>query len=307
MKSTFRMKTLVISIGLLSTLLLCGPLSTVKPRKLKLLKALPIESDRPQEPSGIVKRGQEFFVISDNDDSTIFRLAIEQNRARLEPAVRFVATPPDGEAGKLDFEGISTDSEGNFYLVSEACFRILRVGSSGAAAWIGPDLAEAGKEVGLFQVGNGGLEGIAVTGLDRFVLCAERQARGILELQLGAGGPSISAWNCDQSRISAGTGQRLPDFSDVFWEKGKLFAMVRGAEVVVQLERKGEDFEEKSIWSVKDTLTSDAYAYEDQTFGMAEGLCLDARRVYIVVDNNGDSRASEPTDTRPLLFIFERP
>ncbi len=301
------MKTLVISICLLSTLLLCGPLPNVKSRELELVRALPIESDRPQEPSGIVKRGQDFFVISDNDDSTIFRLAIEDDRARLEPAIRFQATPPDGGTGKLDFEGISTDSEGNFYLVSEACFRILRVSSAGAADWIGPDLAEAGRKVGLFQVGNAGLEGIAVSGPGQFVLCAERQARGILELQLAPGGPSISAWNCDQSRISSGTGKRLPDFSDVFWERGKLFAMVRGAEVIVQLDRNGEDFEEKAIWSVKQTLTSHAYAYEDQAFGMAEGLCLDSDRVYIVLDNNGDGRASQPNDTRPLLFIFRRP
>lgn len=296
-----------IAVTLFLTLLLSAPRPAVQPQELTLIRAFPIESKIPEEPSGIVKQGRDLFVVSDNNDSTIFRLIIEKDHARLEPAVRFKARLPDGVT-KLDFEGISTDSAGNFYLVSETAYRILRVArQDGATEWIGPDLREAGRRVGLFQVSNGGLEGIAVIRPGHFFLCAERQARGILELQLRSGEPRISAWNCDHSPISSGGGIRLPDFSDLFWERGELFAMVRGAEAIVNLERAGNDFQEKAVWSIKQTLTDPRYAYEDQAFGMAEGLCLDSRNVYVVVDNNGDPRAAAPDDTRALLFIFRRP
>ena len=40
---------------------------------------------------------------------------------------------------------------------------------------------------------------------------------------------------------------------------------------------------------------------------MAEGLCMDAERVYVVLDNNEADREVFPGDNRPLLLIMERP
>jgi hypothetical protein len=49
------------------------------------------------------------------------------------------------------------------------------------------------------------------------------------------------------------------------------------------------------------------YTYEDETYGMAEGLAISGREVFIVLDNNGQARAADGADHRAQLFVFERP
>ena len=61
-----------------------------------------------------------------------------------------------------------------------------RPGRNAIRAWITPSLKPAGREKGLFQVPNANLEGIVCTGPGRFVLCAERQPRGFVEVDCAA-------------------------------------------------------------------------------------------------------------------------
>ena len=61
------------------------------------------------------------------------------------------------------------------------------------------------------------------------------------------------------------------------------------------------------VWSFAHVFDDPQYRYRDMTYGLAEGFCLTAEHVYVVLDNNGDQRVTAPGDTRPLLLIFKRP
>ena len=66
-------------------------------------------------------------------------------------------------------------------------------------------------------------------------------------------------------------------------------------------------YEELEVWSFGHVTNADEYRYEDMTFGKAEGLTMDEDNVYVILDNNGLARVGDPTDHRPLLFVFARP
>jgi uncharacterized protein YjiK len=247
-----------------------------------------------------------FFVVSDNDDDTIYELSVRTDHAILEPHLTFTAPALPG-VNKLDFEGIDCDPEGNFYLVSEAAHRVLRVSKDGRqTSWITGDLEEAGRRQGLFQVRNGGLEGIAYVSDNRMFVSAERQARGIIELRFREDWVQPRVWNCDE-RNEHSSSNRPPDFSDLHFDSGRLYALLRGDEGIAQLREEGDRLRTEEFWSFRQTLSDPAYSYRDLTFGMAEGLTMDQNRVYLIVDNNGDSRTTDPDDTRPLFYIFHRP
>jgi hypothetical protein len=277
------------------------------PIELKLVRALPIDGPpRGNEPSGLTIWDDRFFVVSDNDDDTIYELLVHTDHALLTPHLNFAAPALPGVT-KLDFEGIASDPKGNFYLVSEATHRVLKVAKDGrTASWITGDLEEAGRREGLFQVRNGGLEGIAYVSDTRMFVCAERQSRGIIELTFDESGVRTRAWNCDV-RDESSSLERLPDFSDLYFDSGRLYALLRGNEAIAQLREEGQRLNIEELWSFRRTLNDPAYRYRDSTFGMAEGLSMDKDHVYLVVDNNGESRVADPDDTRPLFYIFRRP
>jgi len=281
-----------------------GRLDAPRPVELELLRALPVEG--ATEPSGLTIRANRLFVVSDNDDHTIYELKTGDTAAVLTPHVRFDAPPLEG-VGKLDFEGISRDKKGNFYLVSESTSRVLRVSEDGQKTeWVTPDLSEEGRKKGLFQITNGGLEGVACISPHHFFLCAERQARGILKVRIRGSRTETQVWNCDERDWDSPYG-RPPDFSDLYLEKNRLFALMRSDEGVAEMRRDGERFRAKQFWSFGRTLRDPAYSYRDATYGKAEGLCMDRKLVYVILDNNTDTRANNDQDARPLFFVFKRP
>ncbi|HXK62493.1 MAG TPA: SdiA-regulated domain-containing protein [Acidobacteriota bacterium] len=276
------------------------------PLELELIRAFPVEGGT--EPSGLTIRENRLFVVLDNDDKTIFELHLQESIAVLEPHIRFVAPPLEG-VPKLDFEGITHDNR-DFYLVSEATSRILRVSDDGQSEWLTPDLREEGRKKGLFQVHNGGLEGIAAASSRRFFLCAERQQRGIIDVRIEENGILTHVWNCEK-REWADPYDRPPDFSDLYLEQNRLFALMRSDEGIAEMELKvkpGEDSARvRRFWSFGRTLHNPKYSYRDPTYGKAEGLCMDSSRIYLILDNNVDARSNDANDTRPLFFIFRRP
>ncbi|MCF8039119.1 MAG: esterase-like activity of phytase family protein, partial [Desulfohalobiaceae bacterium] len=242
---------------------------------------------------------------SDKHDSVIFEIRLEEEAAVFTPAVVF----PDAPAlsgGRLDLEGITSDEEGAFYLASEARCRVLRVGPAGDnAAWITPSLKEFGRARGLFRVRNAYLEGIASGGEDRFVLCAERQPRGFIELTLGEA-LSVKAYQRDKSKFHFPKG-RSPDFSGLFRDAGGLYVLQRGAYLVCRMIQGETGYEEGSAWSYESIVTSPELRYANMRFGRAEGLCMEDDLVYVILDNNGQAREASPNDRRPILLIMKRP
>ena len=269
---------------------------------LKLIKALPVEGPERIEPSGLTIFDGTLFTVSDKHSDTIFRIQLSDDKAVLVPYVKF--DPPDK---RLDFEGITRDENGDFYLVSEKAFRILQVSKNGDnASWISPDLRPCGEDVGLFETSGAYLEGIALVGENKFAVCAERQPRGIIEVDLTKMPYEAEAFNCNMAKVEPSK-DRNPDFTGLFFEDGVLYVLQRYACVISKLIRNEEGFAEKDFWSYEAAVTSDELRYSDMTFGKAEGLCMDRDRVYVIIDNNREQRYSDPADRRPLLLIMERP
>lgn len=273
---------------------------------LKAVKVLPVEGPENLQPSGLTVFNDTLFTVSDKHDDTIFRVQLTGDKAVLVPHVQFEPSELVPEK-VLDLEGITCDSEGNFYIVSENIFRILRVSADGEkVSWVSPSLRSYGEKVGLFQTRGAYLEGITLIDKNQFVVCAERQPRGIIEVNTNTTPPKVTAFKYNTTRAEL-PNDRHPDFTGLFWENGILYALQRNAYVLCKLVRSQQGFEEADFWSYEAIVTREEFQYENMIFGRAEGLCMDKDYVYVILDNNGDARRTVPSDRRPLLLIMERP
>ncbi|MBX7257200.1 MAG: esterase-like activity of phytase family protein [Candidatus Hydrogenedentes bacterium] len=277
--------------------------SHVKVPELELEVAYPLEGSESTEPSGLALSNGTLFCVSDKQDSCIYKIDIENGKASLEPAIWF-ELPNEGPEGLADFEGIACDTDGTFYLASEKMFRVLRVSSDGKdTRWITPDLRPAGEDAGLFHTEGANFEGIAQLDPTHFFLCAERQPRGIVAVDITSEPASTKAYKLDKATVPP-HGIRVPDFTDLCYHDGVLYALERNAEIISTVEIQNENVSVKPWRSFHDTADRNELRYTNSRFGMAEGLAIDSNRVYVVLDNNQDARANDPNDKRPLLFIF---
>lgn len=271
--------------------------------RLQLEAALPVEGLEGAEPGGLTLVDGELYAVSDAHDHAICRVQLRDDRAILEPFITFDAPWSGAWTRNLDFEGLAY-FQSSFYLVSEATYRVLRVHEGGGdLEWVTPSVEAAGREAGLFGVKGAGLEGIAVLGPGRFLLAAEREPRGLIDV---GEGDRVTAYALEGSAIEV-PAPRPPDIADLFLDPAGLFALVRNADAVVRIDFGEDGFRELEAWSFSEVANDPAYRYADVVFGKAEGLCMDADRVYVILDNNGHGRQADALDTRPLLFIFARP
>ncbi len=274
--------------------------------KLELVRVFPVESARPVEPSGLCLYQGVLYSVSDKSDGTVYRISFGNGTARMEPHIRF--DPPRG-AGPMDFEGITVDDEGNFYLASGTHARILRVTPEGEAQWHFGSVWEAGRAAGMFKVPNAYVEGITIMGDGNFLLAAERQPRGLIEVD-GRTGEVAQAQVMNQTRFSRRLSiLRRPDWTDLYNYDGEVFALFRNANMVVRLERdeEGNFSESDDAWGFRHVEESGEFRYDDLRYGKAEGLAIDERYFYIILDNNRRPRAVDRSDRRPLLFVFRNP
>ncbi len=94
----------------------------------------------------------DLYTVSDKHDYTIFRIEIKEEVAILKPHIQIIMPETLKVNLPLDFEGITNDDAGNFFIISETLFRILRISSNGKdVSWISPDLKPFGKQKKLFQ------------------------------------------------------------------------------------------------------------------------------------------------------------
>lgn len=271
---------------------------------LSLIRAYPVAGVEGAETSGLTLVDGELFTVSDDHDGTIFRVVLQDTVAMLEPAIHFTA-PGDGTT-RLDLEGITHDEVGNFYLVSEANFRVLRVDPEGVAEWVTPSFRWSGEVAGLFREAGAYLEGIAKLDADTFMMVAERQPRGLLQIVLSREEPVHEATPLEPSRLRYPR-RRNPDLSGLFYESGELWALERAAHAVCRIERDEGEFEVETCWSYAHIENDRRFHYETMEYGRGEGLAMDGERVYVILDNNRQYRAGSTEDRRPLLFVMRRP
>ena len=312
---------------------------TAAPAQLQLLDAWPIEGPpgvtaADFQPSGLLLVQERLLAVSDRQDSVVFELQLSAAAVRAVPWLTFRAPVLPGQApGRLDLEGLALDGSGGLVLLSEALLALLRVVDAGSgevlpqvgrASWLPllggappsatqPDprelrleqasLRELGRAAGLFQVPGADLEGVAALPGGELLLAAERQPRGLVELGRGVP-PQVwpmleSAWPVPQ--------QRPADFSDLSVVGGRVYALVRNAHLLVRLERTRRGWREERAWNYAAAENDPRFVYADTRFGLAEGLAIGPNEIFIVLDNNGQSRRAAPADQRTLLFRFARP
>lgn len=277
----------------------CAP-GVAAPLEMELERALPVEGGANFQPSGLYLSSGRLLVVSDKHDEAVFELGLQRDRAVARPFLEFHA--PGGEA--LDLEGIAGGDDGSLLLASEAQFRVLAVSAAGQATWLTSSLEKVGQGVGLFQKRNAGLEGVARLG-KQVVIAAERDPCGLLEAADGGRGPVV-AYRLPSAACPGPRG-RNDDLTDLSVADGDLYALQRNAHLVVRLTRVDGHFREADHWSYARAENDPRYRYRDRTFGLAEGLALDEQHVYVVLDNNDDSREGAEDDRRGMLFVFKRP
>jgi hypothetical protein len=274
--------------------------------KLDLQQALPLDGPVLVQPSGLAWDGKHLLMVSSFHDDEVFKIEPQADKAVFSDFVK-IGLPKDAAGAKMAWRGLTADGSGNLYLASEPNCRIMKVESDGDAEWDGPGLLEAGTEKGLFSGENAGIEGIALTGKKKFVLAASREPRGLLQADFSGQKPVLNALVLDKSKVPLPAGRRKPDFSDLFEDKGQLWALSANADAILQLKWNGSEYAEGEYWTFGHVSGDPKYRYGGLKTGLARGLAMDGQSIYVVLDNKGVGRQGDPNDKRPLLLVFKRP
>ena len=266
---------------------------------LEEIAVLPVEGPEFNQPSGLFMYNDTLYTVSDKHDDTIFRIDLKPDRAVFVPHVRFKASSSFG-IFRLDFEGITRDDAGNFYLVSEGAFAILKIGADGEnVSWITTNLRDVGASAGLFQARGGYLEGITLMGRDRFLVIAERQPCGLIEVDMAA----------EQRIVEIANHGSTNSYTGLHREEENVYILQRSTATIRKTIRYLDIDSPSTLWSFAHIVNDPEYLYQHEQFGAktAEGLAMDRERVYVILDNNNDARRMYPDDLRPLLLIMKRP
>ncbi len=287
-----------------------------------------VPDDQSYDLSGLTLCHSQLLTISDKNNSTIFRLVIDESSnlksAKIESAYQIVniANIDDldisglplverfkrwwyrtTEGSRLDWEGISCDNEtGNLYLVSEEMYGVYQFSPSDPASsrWISSPLFEFAKtqQANVFNQFNAGLEGITFIG-DQFILALERDAAALMKLtRIDNKLEPKQVTLLPASGIPSIRPGMSADISDLAIHNNKLYTLERSISAVCR----------RDITTFKPELclnfynTENKIKFKDAKTGLAEGLAIDNDRIYVLTDTNGKSDKSG--DRRPILFIF---
>lgn len=316
--------------ALACALLLVSVTASAEPApQLRLLSEHAVDGMRGGNLSGLAQCGKDLWTVSDRDDDQIYRLDTRATTWQAETVHIDVPPVPDSglplglssrnwaasfvRGGDLDFEGITCDSAGNRYIVSEGHAAVLQVSPQGTASWlkISPMLVREARASGMLLQFNALFEGLAINQAgDEMWLAAERQSRGLLRIKR-----KQTVWDCDGGCVllSEGGMEMQPpqfpkarpvnrDFSDLSLFNGKLFTLERNAYQICR--RDPQTAKVERCWSYAAELLQENRRYS-QNYGLEEALVVDADGAWIGVDNNFGARADG--ETRPIVWRFAAP
>jgi hypothetical protein len=298
-------------------------------QELRVLSEHPVDGMRGGNLSGLAMCGSELWTVSDRDDDQIYRLNTADQVWQAEALHIDVPLVPETglpwglrsrnwaasfvRGGDLDFEGISCDSAGNRYIVSEGHAAVLQVPVSGPVNWlkISPMMVREARASGMLLHFNAIFEGLAINPAgDQMWLAAERQSRGLLLIKR-----QQTVWDCDGRCVllSEGGKEMQPpqfpkaravdrDFSDLSLFNGKLFTLERNAFQICR--RDAQTAKVERCWSYAAELLQANRRYS-QNFGLEEALIVDADGAWVGVDNNFGPRADG--EVRPIVWRFAAP
>lgn len=308
MKDMTRMRFFLMTHFVFTLLFSFAPLAGAEePETLTANAVLAVEGPRNLQPSGLTRYGDRLLFISDKHELTIFELIIDEKTAKVLPFLSLMLPEEFKKTTVFDWEGITVGENNRIYLVSEKRSAIFTVTEKDPTLHQIPlDILSVARPKNLLQKRNAGLEGICLLPDGTILLAAEREERGIIECTLSGAEPLVSAYPCEQARYPFPS-NRSPDFADLFYWNNRIFAIERNADLLVELSKKDNAYQEVKAWSFQQILSSEDYLYSDMSYGMAEGFYIDDKNIYVILDNNGIHRKMDPSDDRPLLLIFDIP
>ena len=218
--------------------------------------------------------------------------------AGLSPSLFEPLTP--GRDLPWDVEGIGIDSTGALYLSEEHLRWILKQSAPGKPLERLPiDWSPASRWFSKTDR-NASFEGVAVG--DRFLYVAnERDTGRIFEIDR----KTLRIMGDFQPRPPGASGDDI-HYTDLCWFDGELWALCREHRRVLCINPHTHAV--RLCFSYFPIEMDPQYAYQHLLpYGFFEGLSVDADNVWLLIDNNGYPRKSNPQDARPLLLRCPRP
>jgi len=281
------------------------PIHTLELEKAWVLA--PPDGERFDASGLLIMPNGEFWTVSDRaNDLYSFRPADEPITLPLAKIV----LPPNRNSlsallaqkpSRMDGEGLAIDPQGRLYLCDEADRWVIRCDpKSGFAERITIDLPESVSRA-LSEDKNASYEGIA-WGEGRLYLANERSPAMVLVLDPASG--KLLATHNPKPKTSVFP--NVLHYSDLAWHAGRLYVLARHQRVVLECApENGQVLAEYSYAAVE---SNPVWRFNSQfPTGCMEGLAVTESHFYLLTDNNGESRAGIPGDSRPLLFRCPRP
>lgn len=197
-------------------------------------------------------------------------------------------------AKRFDIEGLAMDDEKILHACDEYERRVLRFPKPNLIEQIQIDLSEASAFFNS-RNRNASFEGIAI-GEGRLYLANERSQGRLFEFDLKTG-KMIRSFVCRPQ-------SPLPDvhYSGLDWHEGKLFALLREDRSIVEINPRTQKIDRIFRYDRIEHSPKHRYRTIIPFSGVMEALLVEGNLIWLLTDNNGQSRISDSSDTRPTLF-----
>lgn len=200
---------------------------------------------------------------------------------------------------RWDCEGLARDEQGRIYICEEANRWIMRFDpKSEKLERLEIDWSWTTKYFTTDP--NASFEGVAIGG-GKLYVANERQRGRIIVVDL-----ATLKVERDFAIYPANSKARDPHYSDLCWHDGHLWVLMREAHVVLKVDAAAEKVLGEFAFGEMERKKEVSYGTRYPTSTM-EGLAVDAEFIWLLTDNNGESRWAVPGDTRPTLFKCRRP
>ncbi len=247
--------------------------------------------------SGLLWRQGKLLLVGDHGPiiyEVVFGPAT--NRADVKEFSRCFETAFRGKA--FDCEGVAQDDQGRLLLVNESGRNVYRSSADlSSFEQLHLDFGEARKFFSPDK--NASFEGITFGG-GRLYLANEREQERILVLD-PVTGKLISHFARQPSNKNM-----FWHYSDLSWQGGHLFVLLRHARVILELDPATEKVVAEYDFRKVEALPEVEYKSVFGT-GTMEGLAVTDEAFWLVSDNNGQGRKKFPKDKRPTLVRCPRP
>jgi hypothetical protein len=202
---------------------------------------------------------------------------------------------------RYDIEGITEDTRRRIYLCEEANRWILRFDPRlHTVERLKIDWAPVEKYFSPVDR-NASFEGIAI-GDGKLYVANERERGRIIVVDLA----TLKVLDDFEvrSRVASLWG---PHYSDLCWFRGELYVLMREDRVVLRVNPHSHQVLAEYDFSKMESAPENKYRKLYWLAGVMEGLAVDENNFWLVTDNNGLGRESDPNDRRPTLFRCPRP